>query len=165
MSDQPSAARFLSGIKNPLKFRAFLWTRLPSAWFAGLRIPEASPQKAVVTVPYKWATKNPFRSTYFACLAMAAEMSTGVLAMAHTQGYKPGISMLVREMHAAFHKKAIGTTRFICDEGDKLAAVIQDAVASAEGRELTLSSTGYNENNEIVAVFQVTWSFRQRSLK
>jgi len=160
-----ASQRFLDGIRNPFKFRAFLWTRLPSAWFAGLKIPEATLDRAVVTVPYKWSTKNPFRSTYFACLAMAAEMSTGVLAMAHTQGYKPGISMLVADIKASFHKKATGITRFICEEGERLSSVIQEAVDSGEGREITLTSTGYNSKNETVAIFEVTWSFRQRQSK
>jgi hypothetical protein len=47
----------------------------------------------------------------FACLAMAAEMSTGVLAMAHVYKRKPAISMLVVKMEAEYFKKATGKNR------------------------------------------------------
>ena len=81
----PSAA-FFSVIGNPLKYRLFLLRHLPAAYFSGLRIEKMDEQHCVVSVPYKWFTRNPFRSTYFACLSMAAEMSTGVLALGLNYG-------------------------------------------------------------------------------
>ena len=57
----------------------FYFQKLPAAFFSGVRIKEVGETKCRVSVPYKWFTQNPFRSTYFACLAMAAEMSTGAL--------------------------------------------------------------------------------------
>src|SRR6476660_8168328 len=88
-------AAFFTLINNPLKFRFFLLKRLPAAYFSGLRVKELSGFTCTVTVPYNWFTQNPFRSTYFACLAMAAEMSTGLLAMLNTYHSKHVISMLV----------------------------------------------------------------------
>ena len=64
--------RFLELVQHPLKFRLFLLANLPSAFFSGVRVQSISDTTAVVTVPYKWFSKNPFKSTYFACLAMAA---------------------------------------------------------------------------------------------
>ena len=71
-----NAEKFLQLINNPFKFRLFLLAKLPSAFFSGVRVLVADEKKCVVTVPYKWFSKNPFKSTYFACLSMAAEMST-----------------------------------------------------------------------------------------
>src|SRR5580698_6014615 len=87
---------------NPFLFRLYLLTRLPSAFFAGLRISQLDADTCTVTVPYKWFTRNPFRSTYFACLAMAAEMSTGVLAMSQLYKSKPAVSMLVVKAESAY---------------------------------------------------------------
>jgi hypothetical protein len=101
-----SAAAFIKTINHPFKFRLFLLTKLPSAYFAGVRVREASESRCVVTVPYKWFSRNPFRSTYFACLSMAAEMSTGALAMAHLYKRKPAVSMLVTKVESSYHKKA-----------------------------------------------------------
>src|ERR687898_975148 len=109
---QENARRFIEEMKHPAKFRLFLFTKLPSAYFAGVRIKDISPDKCEVTIPYKWFSQNPFRSTYFACLGMAAEMSTGALAMAHTYKSNPAVSMLVVGLEANYFKKATGLTTF-----------------------------------------------------
>jgi hypothetical protein len=47
-----------------------------------------------------------FRFIYFAALAMAAELSTGVLALMYVNKQKTSVSMLVLGMETKFHKKA-----------------------------------------------------------
>src|SRR4051812_43605267 len=66
------------------KFGYFMFSKLPSAWVCGVRVRELDEQHCVVSVPYKWLSQNPFKSIYFACQAMAAEMSTGLLSMGHS---------------------------------------------------------------------------------
>src|SRR5687767_2331244 len=112
---------------NPLKFRLFLLTKLPATYIAGIRIIECNDEVCSVSVPYKWLTQNPFRSTYFACLSMAAEMSTGALAMANVYKRKPSVSMLITNVESNYYKKAIGKTIFTCNEG----LVIKDAINTA----------------------------------
>jgi len=158
-----NAAGFLRLINNPFKFRIFLFTKLPSAFFAGVRVLTADERTCVVTVPYKWFSQNPFKSTYFACLSMAAEMSTGVLALAHVYKRTPQISMLVLKVQGDFSKKAIGKTTFTCDEGLIIKQTIEDAIASNEGKVITAKSYGRNKSGEIVAQFEITWSFKVKS--
>src|SRR5436190_24322650 len=87
--------KFQQLVRHPVKFRMFLFSKLPSAFFSGVRVRSIDDNKTVVTVPYKWFSQNPFKSTYFACLAMAAEMSTGLLGLMHTYKRDQAISMLV----------------------------------------------------------------------
>ena len=148
---------------HPLRFRLFLLTKLPSAFFSGVRVQYADEEKAVVTVPYKWFSTNPFRSTYFACLSMAAEMSTGVLAMAHTYKQQPAMSMLVLKVEGNFSKKATGLTTFICEEGNIVKQMIREAAASGKATTAIMRSVGTNKENEIVAEFAITWSFKVKS--
>jgi hypothetical protein len=75
-------------------------------------VKEINEEKCIASVPYKWLTQNPFRSTYFASLAMAAEMSTGTIALSNVYKRKPSISMLVTKMEANYFKKATGTIFF-----------------------------------------------------
>ena len=89
------AADFIQLAKHPFKFRLFLFSKLPAAFFSGVRVREIDENKCVVSVPFKWLTQNPFRSTYFASLSMAAEMSTGALALAQIYKRSPPVSMLV----------------------------------------------------------------------
>lgn len=155
--------KFLQLVMHPFKFRLFLFTKLPSAYFSGVRVRYVDEEKCLVTVPYKWFSTNPFRSTYFACLAMAAEMSTGVLAMAGTFEQKPAISMLVLKLEANFVKKASGITTFTCDEGRRIQQVINEAMASGKGTSVTVRSVGNDKDDQIVADFAITWSFKVKS--
>ncbi len=111
---------------------------------SGLKVTEVNEERAVVTIPYKWFSKNPFNSTYFACLAMAAEMSTGLLAMMHIYKRKPAISMLITKMEANYFKKAIGETIFSCEEGRKIQDKIEEAIASGESQSISINATGKN---------------------
>jgi hypothetical protein len=155
--------KFIQLTKHPVKFRMFLFSKLPSAYFAGVRVKSFDESHTEVTVPYKWFSKNPFRSTYFACLAMAAEMSTGLLAMLNTYHSKPVISMLVTGLEANYFKKATGITTFSCEDGKAITAVVNDAIATGESKLIKARSTGRNDNGELVAEFFITWSFKAKA--
>ena len=145
---------------NPLKFRLFLLTKLPAAFIAGIRIKQCNDEVCSVSVPYKWLTQNPFRSTYFACLSMAAEMSTGALAMANVYKRKPSTSMLITSVDSKYYKKAVGKTIFTCKEGQAIKQTINQAYASSVPQTIRVKSEGYNQQNELVAEFWFTWSFK-----
>lgn len=149
-------------MKHPVKFRMFLFAKLPSAYFAGVRVKEIDESTCKVTVPYKWFSQNPFRSTYFACLSMAAEMSTGALAMAHVYKLKPPVSMLVVKTEAEYFKKATGKTTFICEDGASIKNTIQKAIKTGEGATFCATSIGYNDAGELIARFLITWSFKPK---
>ena len=160
-----ASERFLKLIRHPLKFRLFLLAKLPSAFFSGVRVRHLDEEQCRVSVPYKWFSQNPFRSTYFACLAMAAEMSTGVLAMLYTHGKKPPVSMLVTELKATYHKKATGRTYFSCEEGAAFRRAIDEAITLGQPASLSVQSKGISEGGELIAVFEITWSFKTKENK
>ena len=155
-------AAFFSLISHPLKFRLYLLKNLPAAYFCGLRIVNADAKSCTVSVPFGWFTQNPFRSTYFACLSMAAEMSTGLLAMAHVYKRMPAVSMLVTGLEAKFYKKATGYTLFQCNDGEAVLEAISLAVSSGTAQTLQTHSTGKNKDGDVMAEFWVTWSFKAK---
>lgn len=71
--------QFKKQIIKPPAFKLYTLRHLPAAFFAGLKIELLEETKAIVSVKQKWFNKNPFHSIYFAVLAMAAELSTGIL--------------------------------------------------------------------------------------
>ena len=71
------------------KFKLFLLFKLPMGFLCGMRIKELNNESCQVTVPYKWLNKNPFKSTFWAVLGMAAEMNGAALLLQYTQGQKP----------------------------------------------------------------------------
>ena len=155
--------KFLELTQNPFKFIIFLLTKLPAAYFSGVRLKYADENQAQVTVPYKWFTKNPFRSTYFACLSMAAEMSTGILAMMYTYQKEPAVSLLVVKVEGSFFKKATGIITFTCEDGSSFQQAVLEAAASGKSTMVAARSTGKDKAGDIVAEFVITWSFKARS--
>ena len=155
--------QFIKMIKHPVKSRMFLFSKLPSAFFSGVRILNVTGSACTVVVPYKWFSQNPFRSTYFACLAMAAELSTGTLAMAHLHKRKQKLSMLVTSMNGSFMKKATGNTYFVCEDGNAFESAIEEAINTGNGITITATSTGKNERGDVVAVFTFQWSFKVKA--
>jgi phage terminase large subunit-like protein len=156
-------AALIKKLGSSFWFRLYLMNSLPAAFFSGLRVQSLSTSSAVVTIKYSWFSKNPFKSIYFACLGMAAEMSSGILALTHTQHRRPRISMLVLNMQASFHKKAVGKIRFECHDGDKISDAIEKAVSTKEGIICETTSKGYDEQDRCVAEFNITWTFKETS--
>ncbi len=149
-------------ITSPIKFRYFLFQKLPAAFFSGLRIHYFDAEKCVVRIKYSWFTMNPFKSVYFAVEAMAAEMCSGMLAFGQVYQRTPKVSMLVVKMEVAFVKKATGVILFTCEDGQMIQNAINDAIASGEGKTIVCKSIGTNSANEVVAEFNFTWSFKAK---
>ena len=158
----PNFELFAKQMVSPLKVRMFLLSKLPSAYFSGVRIRSIDENKCEVTVPFKWFSQNPFRSTYFACLSMAAEMSTGALALGHLYKRKPAVSMLVVKTEGEYFKKAVDKTKFVCEAGEEINRMIEEAIATGESRTVRVKSIGRNKAGELVAEFYITWSFKAK---
>lgn len=153
---------FHKQVLNPIKFRLFLLRKLPAAFFSGIRVKSIDDLKAVVSVPYQWFSTNPFRSTYFACLAMAAEMSTGLLLLAETHVSKIPMSTLVLKIEGEFLKKAVNKTYFTCEDASTIRSAIEEAEQRAEGVTINTTSTGHNLAGDIIAIFKITWTIRAK---
>jgi hypothetical protein len=158
----PQYNQFKKQITNPLSFRWFMLTQLPSAFFAGLRIVALDDAKAVIGVRQKWFNKNPFRSMYFAILSMAAEVSTGLAGFGAIYKRNPGVSMLVTASEGKFYKKATGKILFTCNDIAAVHAAVQQSVDTGNSVTIVCHSIGTNENGETVAEFWFTWSFKVR---
>jgi len=147
---------------NPLGIRALLWSKLPLAAFAGLRVSWLDESGAEVRLPAGWKTQNPFGSTYFAAQAMAAEMSTGVPALWFIEKSGEKVSSLVTAISAKFTKKAVSEARFVFSDGAAMRAAIDEAVRSGAPVVYTAHSIGTQRDGTQVADFTVEWSFKKK---
>lgn len=161
-SQENHAAAFRAIVLSPVKLRLFLLAKLPMAYLAGLRVTALTEERATVRIRYKYLNKNPFRSIYFACLSMAAELSTGVLCMMQVYKSSPTVSMLVTQMEADFTKKAVGKIYFTCADGKAIAEAAARTKQTGEGVTITATSTGIDESGNTVAVFKFTWSLKAK---
>tara|TARA_B100001758_G_C18397146_1_gene606690 strand:+ start:604 stop:1095 length:492 start_codon:yes stop_codon:yes gene_type:complete len=153
--------KFIKKVKG-WRFRVFLFLKLPMAFIAGLKIKKLSFNQAIVTAPFSFWNKNPFKSIYFAVLAMGAELSTGILALMHVNKKNEKISMLVVGMESKFYKKATTKIKFICENGNEISDIINKTLKTGKGEVIVANSKGYDENGICVAEFNITWSFKSK---
>ena len=152
-------------LQSRFVLNSYMLFKLPLARFAGLRIRDLSPHRCVCSIPYGWRSTNPFQSIYFAAQAMAAEMSTGSLALLATRSAPTSVSMLVTGMEASFSKKASSEARFTCIEGHLIFDAVQQCVESGEGQRVRVETVGRDESGDEVSRFTFEWSFKARSSK
>ena len=149
-------------VLSPIGFRFFLWKQLPLAAFAGLGLRSLDEGGCTVILPGGWRTQNPFRSTYFAAQAMAAEMSTGAPALVLVQGSEARVALLVTEVRARYTKKIVGESQFTFREIAKMADTVERAAQTGEVATYVARSVGRNAAGEVASEFEVTWSFKRR---
>jgi len=154
---------FKKQLGNVYAFRLFLFTKVPAAFFAGVRLERLEMEESAISVRYNWFTKNPFRSVYFAVLLMPAEISTGILCMGHLYKRNPGVSMLLIHSEGNFIKKATGKITFTSANGLMIGEAIDKAVSTGEATTVRCYCLGKNETQETVAEFYFTWSFKIRT--
>jgi len=159
------AEKLAARLSRPWPMRAFFLARLPLALVAGLRVREIDRRHCVVTVPYGWRTTNPFRSTYFAALSMAAELSTGALAMLATRGAPAPAALLIVALEASFEKKAVASTAFTCEDGDAIFAAVAATLATGDPAVVRVETFGRSPDGVEVARFAFTWSFKRRAAR
>lgn len=144
------------------KMRLFLLWKLPLGFIARLRVDNMTMEKASVSLPYNYINKNPFRSIYFAGLSMAAELSTGILAIAHVEKSSVPVSMLIFGVKAEFVKKAKNRITFTCNQGELLEKTITQSIAENEGRVCEVFTEGVDSKDDVVARFWFTWTFKPK---
>jgi hypothetical protein len=147
---------------TPAKLNTFLFLKLPSAFWNGVRVKQISNENCVVTVKHRWINQNPFNSMYFAVQAMAAELTTGALVMMHIKLSGKKISMLVANNKGNFTKKATGRITFNCKDGHLIESAIQKTIATGEGQTFWMKSIGVDEKGDQVSEMDFEWSIRAK---
>lgn len=145
---------------SPSKLNTFLFFKLPSAFWCGVRVKAISKSQCVVTVKHRWFNQNPFNSMYFAVQAMAAELTTGALVMMQIKQSGKKISMLVAHNNGQFTKKATGRITFTCNDGHLIEEAIQRTIDTGEGQTFWMKSVGVNEKGEQVSELNFEWSIK-----
>jgi len=156
--------QFKAQVASPLRFKLFMLTQLPAAFFAGLKIALFNEDRCVISIRQKWFNKNPFRSIYFAILQMAAEVSTGVAGFSAVYKRNPAVSMLVVASEAKFYKKATGKILFTCGDVAAVHAIVEKAITTGQPCTITCRSVGTNCAGDVIGEFYFTWSFKAKAV-
>ncbi|MBM4306521.1 MAG: DUF4442 domain-containing protein [Deltaproteobacteria bacterium] len=160
--DQKKLKHFQWILKNRLLFKMAMFFQVPLDFMAGIRLRELNEESCKVSVPYRWLNKNPFRSTFWAVLGMAAELSTGALVMMYTYKLDPSVAIIVGDCSGEFIAKAKDLTTFVCNDGKAIAKTVIKAIETGEPQEVLCKAVGYSKSGEEVARFTFTWKMKRR---
>jgi len=148
---------------SPKKLNIFLIFKLPAAYITGVRARYIDDVKCIVTVKHRWINQNPFKSLFWAVQGMAAELTTGALIINKIKPSGKNIAMLLVKNDASYSKKATGKITFECSEGRLIDEVINKAIHSGLGEQVTLNVVGKNSEDVEVSRFNFTWSMKVRA--
>ncbi len=163
-ADSARFERLRRRMLSPLLMRGYMLSKLPLGLFAGLRVRALEPpRRCQTTLPYGWRTTNPFRSIYFAAQSMAAEMSTGALAMMAVEMAPRPVAMLIVGLEAEFGKKATARTTFTCEGGEAIFAAVERTLATGEPATAAVETVGRMPDGTEVSRFTFHWSFKRRA--
>jgi hypothetical protein len=161
--DERKFKSFQRILNNRVLFKSALLFQAPLDFVTGMRLRELNEESCKVSVPYRWLNKNPFKSTFWAVLGMAAELSTGALVMMYTYKLNPSVAIIVGNCSGEFIAKAKGLTTFVCNDGKHIAETVEKAVKTGEPQEVLCKAVGYSKAGEEVARFTFTWKMKRRS--
>tara|TARA_B100000886_G_scaffold46908_1_gene28827 strand:+ start:249 stop:692 length:444 start_codon:yes stop_codon:yes gene_type:complete len=140
----------------------FLFFKLPSAYWSGVRVKSIDNNECVVSVKLNWFNKNPFKSIFWAVQGMAAELSTGMLVSKQINNRKINVSMLVISSSSNFYKKAVGRIKFNCVQGNELKNIFDKLDEKNPTNKITMFSRGIDEVGDVVSDFKFEWSFKRK---
>lgn len=148
---------------NGFLLKLFFLRKMPMGILSGMKVTALDENHCSVSVPYNYLTKNPFQSTYFAVQSMAAELSSGAMAISEVMQASRPVSMLVLNMKANFTKKATTKVVFTCNNGKEISDAVHKAISTGEGQTVNIASKGIDSEGDIVSEFQFTWTFKAKS--
>ena len=150
-------------LNNRLLFKIVMLFQVPLDFISGIRLREINEESCKVSVPFRWLNKNPFKSTFWAVLGMAAEMSTGALVKMYTYKLDPSVAIIVGDCYGEFIAKAKDLTTFVCNDGKLIAETVKKAIKTGEPQKVLCETVGYSRAGEEVARFTFTWKIKRRT--
>jgi hypothetical protein len=145
-----------------LSINSYLFFKLPSAYWSGVRVKSIDTEKCLVSVKLNWFNKNPFKSIFWAVQGMAAELSTGMLVTKQINERKINVSMLVISNSSNFYKKAVGRINFYCEQGSEVKNIFDKLDKKNPTNKIILHSKGIDEAGDIVSEFKFEWSLKKK---
>ena len=145
--------------------RLFAFAKVPLLWAVRPSLIEASEKRVILKIPLIRRNQNHLGVMYFGALAMGAEASVGINAVMAIRKKKKRIDFIFKDFTANFLKRADGDVHFICDQGDQITALVDEADRSGERVHKKFDCYAIvpsKSTTEKVAEFTITLSLKKR---
>lgn len=151
--------------KATWSIRLFALAKIPLISLMRPTIVQADAETCIVKIPLTWLVKNHLNTMYFGALCVGADMAGGLIVMNMIRVRRSRVTFLFKDFEAQFLKRVEGVCFFTCNDGKKLAALLERAEASGEREEDTvevIATVPDKLADEPAAIFKLTISMKKR---
>lgn len=148
----------VKGMQRKLWLLGFF--KIPMLFFCRPRIIVLNEQCAKVRIRLKRRSKNHLGSMYFGALSVGADVAGGILAFYFAECYGLKISFAFKSFEAQFLQRAESDIVFVCNEGDKIKQMVEEAKLKGERINRFVEVLGQDKTQTIVARFQLELSVK-----
>lgn len=159
---------FWEKLKATLMLRAFGLFKIPMILFVGPRVLHLDKEKCVLKIPLGYRTRNHLGGMYFGTLATGADCAGGLAAMERIKASGANVSLIFKDFHAEFLKRAEADVHFTCTDGARIAEQVDIAVKGTERVSFPvniIATCPETFGDEPVAKFVLTLSLKRRDSK
>lgn len=164
--------KLLTQVKNRLSavsqanlyLKAFGLTKVPLLGFVAPSVVDLSETRCEIRIPLNFRTKNHLGSLYFGVLSAGADVAGGLMAMRQIEESGKKISLVFKDFHAEFLKRAEGDTHFICEDGLAVSELVRKTIETGERQSLEVKVVAIvpSRTADPVAKFKLTLSLKRR---
>lgn len=151
------------------KETAWVWQwafrKVPALWYVRPRVIDLTDERVVVEIPFSRRTRNHVGSIYFGVLCVGADCAGGLIAMRRIRDTGNRVSLLFKDFHADFLKRAEGPVHFTCADGVQIGELVQKALETGQRQNMPVRvvATVPRIGEDPVAQFLLTLSLKRRS--
>lgn len=161
----PVANALPESMRETFLLRLFGLLKIPMLSFISPSVVEMSESRCEIRVPLNRRTRNHLKSMYFGTLAAGADCAGGLIAMRVIQEEGDKVSLIFKDFHADFLKRAEGDVHFVCTEGKMIRELVHKALASGERENMSVHITATVPSKlgqEPIANFILTLSLKRK---
>ena len=159
----------MTGIFSPETIATWkLWlfglNQIPLIFFCRPRVIKITDTSLEIKIKLNRRTRNHLNSMYFGVLSVGADATGGFLAMAYMRESKSRLSLIFKDFHADFLKRAEGDVHFKCIEGSTIRTLIHKADETGERESMPVHITANvpSISPDPIAKFILTLSIKKK---
>lgn len=149
------------------KMQRLLWLmglfKIPLIAYVKPKLQHIDDKEAIIKVKLRRRTKNHLKSMYFGALAVGADISAGLHAFYFAEKSGERISFAFKAVKAEFLKRPTTDVTFVSKEGALVQQVFKEAFETKERVNQWIHVDCMDENQEIVATFEMQISVKVKS--
>jgi acyl-coenzyme A thioesterase PaaI-like protein len=158
------------GMNLLTRFKIFLWKfshfQVPMIGYLKPKLIKLTDDEVIIRIPLNRRSRNHLHSMYFGALAVGADLAGGLHGFYHALKKEVKVSLVFKSFQAQFLRRPDGDVYFVCDEGAKIAAMIEETHRTGQRvtKEIHIKAyTDFPQLTELVVTFVLELSLKKPS--